>query len=97
MATRPNEVWTWDISKLKGPDKGCYYDLYVIIDIFSRYVVGWLLAPYESAELATDFIHDAVLTQGVDRDTLTIHVQTRLPAPGRPRRHPQPQPAPRIQ
>jgi putative transposase len=73
MATRPNEVWTWDISKLKGPDKGCYYDLYVIIDIFSRYVVGWLLAPYESAELATDFIHDAVLTQGVDRDTLTIH------------------------
>jgi putative transposase len=61
MATRPNEVWTWDISKLKGPDKGCYYDLYVII------------APYESAELATDFIHDAVVTQGVDRDTLTIH------------------------
>ena len=47
--------------------------LYVILDIFSRYVVGWLLAPTESAELATDFIHDAVLTQGVDRDQLTIH------------------------
>jgi putative transposase len=73
MATRPNQVWSWDITKLKGPVKGCYYDLYVIIDIFSRYVVGWLVAPYESAALATDFIHDAVLTQGVDRDTLTIH------------------------
>jgi putative transposase len=73
MAARSNEVRTWDISKLKGPDKGCYYDLYVIIDIFSRCVVGWLVAPYESAELATDFIHDAVLTQGVERDTLTIH------------------------
>jgi putative transposase len=73
MAIRPNEVWSWDISKLKGPIKGCYYDLYVIIDIFSRYVPAWLVAPYESAELATDFIADAVLTQGVDRDTLTIH------------------------
>jgi putative transposase len=73
MARRPNQVWSWDITKLKGPVKGCYYDLYVIIDIFSRYVVGWLVAPYESAELATDFIHDAVLTQGIDRDTLTIH------------------------
>jgi len=73
MARRPNQVWSWDITKLKGPVKGCYYDLYVIIDIFSRYVVGWLVAPCESAELATDFIHDAVLTQGVDRDTLTIH------------------------
>jgi putative transposase len=73
MATRPNEVWTWDISKLKGPRRGEYYDLYVIIDIFSRYVVGWLVAPYESAELATDFLHDAVLTQGVDRNQLTIH------------------------
>ena len=73
MATQPNQVWTWDITKLRGPNRGEYYDLYVILDIFSRYVVGWLLAPIESAELATDFIHDAVLTQGVDRDQLTIH------------------------
>ena len=73
VATQPNEVWSWDISKLKGPVKGVYYDLYVTIDIFSRYVVGWLLAPYESAELAKDFLHDSLLTQGVDRDTLTIH------------------------
>jgi putative transposase len=73
MATRPNEVWSWDISKLKGPVKGDYYDLYVIIDIFSRYVVGWLVAPFESADVAKDFLHDSVLTQGVDRDSLTIH------------------------
>jgi putative transposase len=60
-------------TKLHGPEKWTYYDLYVIIDIFSRYVVGWLVAPVESAELAKDFLEDAVLTQGVDRDTLTIH------------------------
>ena len=73
LATRPNQVWSWDISKLRGPVKGLYYDLYVTIDIFSRYVVGWLVAPIESAELAKDFLEDSVITQGVDRHTLTIH------------------------
>jgi putative transposase len=87
MATKPNEIWTWDISKLKGPTKGDYYDLYCIIDIFSRYVPQWLVAggwwlvaggwwlvaEAESAELATDFLEDAVFSQGVDRHTLTIH------------------------
>jgi putative transposase len=73
MASGPNQIWTWDISKLKGPTKGMYYDLYCIIDIFSRYVPQWLVAEAESAELATDFLEDAVLNQGVDRDTLTIH------------------------
>jgi putative transposase len=73
MATKPNEIWTWDISKLKGPTKGEYYDLYCIIDIFSRYVPQWLVAEAESAELAKDFLEDAVLSQGVDRHTLTIH------------------------
>lgn len=73
MATTPNSVWTWDISKLKGPARSIYYDLYVVIDIFSRYVPAWLVAPGESAELAKDFLEDAVLTQGVNRDTLTIH------------------------
>ena len=73
MADAPNVVWSWDITKLRGPARGEYFDLYVILDIFSRYVVGWLVAPVESAELARDLIHDAVLTQGVDREQLTIH------------------------
>jgi putative transposase len=73
MAEGPNEIWTWDISKLKGPVKGMYYDLYCIIDIFSRYVPQWLVAEAESAELAKDFLEDAVRSQGVDRHTLTIH------------------------
>lgn len=73
MASGPNEIWSWDISKLKGPAKGDYYDLYVIIDIFSRYVTGWLVAEAESDELAADFLGDAVATQGIDRDALTIH------------------------
>ena len=73
MATRPNEVWSWDISKLKGPARGTYFDLYVVLDIFSRYVVAWLVAPAESAELARDFLEDAILVQGIDKDTLTIH------------------------
>jgi putative transposase len=73
MATKPNEVWSWDITKLKGPDRGTYFDLYVVLDIFSRYVVAWLVAPAESAELARDFLEDAVLVQGIDKNTLTIH------------------------
>ena len=73
VATGPNQVWSWDITKLKGPDRGIYYDLYVILDIFSRYVVGWLLAPSESGELAKDLIADAITRQGVSRDQLTIH------------------------
>jgi putative transposase len=73
MATRPNEVWSWDITKLKGPARGTYFDLYVVLDIFSRYVVAWLVAPAESAELARDFLEDAVLVQDIDKGTLTIH------------------------
>ena len=73
LATRPNEVWSWDITKLRGPAKGDYFDLYVIIDILSRYVPGWLVAESESAELARDFIEDAIVTQDVDPGTLTLH------------------------
>jgi putative transposase len=73
VATAPNQVWSWDITKLKGPDRGVYYDLYVILDIFSRYVTGWLLAPAESGELAKDLIADAISRQGISRDQLTIH------------------------
>ncbi|GAC1384434.1 MAG: IS3 family transposase [Acidimicrobiales bacterium] len=73
VARGPNQVWSWDISKLKGPSKGVYYDLYVIIDIFSRYVVGWMVAPTETAELAKAFIADTITAHGVTADVLTIH------------------------
>ena len=52
IATGPNEVWSWDITKLRGPAKWTYYYLYVILDIYSRYVVGWMVAPAERAALA---------------------------------------------
>ncbi len=73
LATRPNEIWSWDITKLRGPTRGLFYDLYVILDIFSRYVLNWLVAAHEDAELAKEFIEDAIATQGITRDTLTIH------------------------
>ena len=56
VATRPNQVWSWDITKLKGPIKWTYYHLYVMLDLFSRYVVGWLLATNESASLAARLV-----------------------------------------
>lgn len=73
LATAPNQVWSWDITKLLGPDKWVYYYLYVMLDIFSRYVVGWLLAERESAELAQVLIAEATAKQGVHPDQLTIH------------------------
>jgi putative transposase len=73
MADKPNMCWTWDITKLRGPDKGVWFDCYVAIDIFSRYIVGWMVATTETAELAQGFIAQAVLTQGVMRGTLNIH------------------------
>jgi putative transposase len=73
LATRPNEVWSWDITKLKGPAKWTYYYLYKIMDIFSRYVVGWMVAYREAAKLAQDLIADTVLKQEIVPDTLTLH------------------------
>ena len=58
LATGPNQVWSWDITKVKGPVKWTYFHLYVILDIFSRYVVGWMIAPRESAQLAEQLIAD---------------------------------------
>jgi putative transposase len=73
IARGPNQVWSWDITKLQGPERGTYYELFVIIDIFSRYVVAWTVSPAETGELAEAFIADALLTQGIDRDQLTLH------------------------
>ena len=64
LATAPLQVWSWDITKLRGPQRGVYYDLYVILDIFSRYVVGWTVAARESAEIAEQLIAGAVATHG---------------------------------
>jgi putative transposase len=64
LATAPLHVWSWDITKLRGVTRGVYYDLYVILDIFSRYVVGWTVAARESAEIAEQLIAEAIATQG---------------------------------
>ena len=73
LATRPNELWSWDITKLKGPVKWSYFHLYVIIDVFSRYVVGWMVAERESAELAKKLISETIRKQEADPTQLTIH------------------------
>lgn len=73
VAGEPNRCWSWDITKLHGPAKWSYYHLYVIIDIYSRYVVGWLIAERESAALAEKLLADTIAKQRIDRDRLTIH------------------------
>jgi putative transposase len=73
LATGPNQVWSWDITKLRGPGKWQYYYLYVIMDIFSRCVVGWLIAERESSVLAQRLIADTVRKHGVPPGQLTIH------------------------
>lgn len=73
LATGPNQVWSWDITKLKGPAKWSYFQLYVIIDIFSRGVVGWMLADRESAHLASKLITETCQRHGIQPGTLTLH------------------------
>ncbi len=73
LATAPNQVWSWDITKLLGPAKWTYFYLYVILDIFSRYVVGWMVASCESAELAKRLVTESCEKQGIQKGQLTIH------------------------
>lgn len=73
LANGPNEVWTWDITKLLGPKKWTYYYLYVILDVYSRYVVGWTLADKESAALAENLIAETCDKQGILPGRLTVH------------------------
>lgn len=73
LATGPNQVWSWDITKLKGPAKWNYFYLYVLLDIFSRFVVGWLLAHRECQELAKRLIRESCDKQDIKPDQLTIH------------------------
>ena len=72
-ASAPNQVWSWDITKLLGPVKWTYYHLYVILDIFSRYVVGWMIADRESADLAALLVEETCRRQGIEAGQLTLH------------------------
>jgi putative transposase len=73
LATGPNQVWSWDITKLLGPAKGTYFYLYVILDIFSRYAVGWMLAHREGSDLAKQLISETVAKEGIGSYQLTMH------------------------
>src|SRR6185369_17246676 len=73
LARRPNELWSWDITKLLGPAKWTYYYLYVLLDIFSRYVVGWMIAYQELATLAEHLIAETVAKQAIAVGQLTVH------------------------
>ena len=105
LATGPNQVWSWDITKLLGPMKWVYFHLYVILDIFSRYVVGWMLAERESAELAKRLIKETCSKQGIVAEQLTLHAdrgtsmksKPLADAPVGPRGDEDPQPPPSFQ
>jgi putative transposase len=73
LATAPNQLWSWDITKLRGPAKWTYFYLYVMLDVFSRYVTGWMIAYREGADLAKEFIEEAVGKHPVPAGQLTIH------------------------
>jgi putative transposase len=73
LATAPNQLWSWDITKLLGPAKWTYFYLYVILDVFSRYVVGWMVAHRESVELAKPFIEETIRKHQIPAGQLTIH------------------------
>jgi len=78
-AMAPNQVWTWDITKLAGPERGIFYCLYVIIDLFSRYVVGWLLAEKENAALAKRLFAETLARHGIEPGQLTVHADRGAP------------------
>jgi putative transposase len=73
LATAPNQLWSWDITKLLGPAKWTYFYLYVILDVYSRYVVGWMVAHREQAELAERLIAETIAKQDVPPGQLTLH------------------------
>ena len=84
LAERPNELWSWDVSKLKGPAKWTYYYLYVILDVFSRYIVGWTVQYRENAQLATALIEQATAQQQITPKILTLHADRGSPQRAKP-------------
>ena len=73
VATGPNQTWSWDITRLRGPKSWTSFYLYVLLDIFSRYVVGWMVADRENAALAATLIEETCLKQGIEPQVLTLH------------------------
>jgi len=104
LATQANQLWSWDITKLRGPVKWTVYHLYVILDVFSRYVVRWMVAHRESAELAKRLIHHSCRSQNIAPGQLTVHadressmkIQTGGLIAGRSGRRQNPQPSARL-
>jgi putative transposase len=79
LASTPNEVWSWDISKLKGPVRGQWFYLYVILDVFSRYIVGWTVQAHENAQVAAALIEQATSQQQITPQVLTLHADRGAP------------------
>ena len=73
VATAPNQAWSWDITKLHGPQKWTYYYLYILMDLFSRYIVGWMVADRENAALAGTLIEESCVRHGNQPDMLVLH------------------------
>lgn len=78
-AAAPNQVWTWDISKLAGPEPGVFYSLYVILDLFSRYVVGWMVAAHENTALAKQLFAESIARHAIPADALVVHMDRGAP------------------
>ena len=79
VATGPNQVWSWDITKLRGPTKGSHFSLYVILDVFSRCVVGWRVSLSESAAVAEHLVRESCRSHGIERGKLTLHADRGSP------------------
>jgi putative transposase len=84
LAERPNELWSWDVSKLKGPAKWTWFYLYVILDVFSRYVVGWTVQYRETGAIAEALIAQAIEQQQIEPGTLTVHADRGGPQRSKP-------------
>ena len=84
LASGPNQCWSWDITKLAGPAKWTWFYLYVILDIYSRYAVGWMVAAREAASLAERLLADTIAAQQVEAGQLTVHADSEYVGAGAP-------------
>jgi putative transposase len=84
LATGPNQVWSWDITVMRGPVKWAHFALYTVLDIFSRYVVGWMIAETQTSELARQLVSESARKQGIEPGQLTLHSDNGTPMKGKP-------------